>query len=367
MLKFYNESDLELLKYTEKVGFLSGLDPFSLKKSEKIAEYEVHAPTEDNIFLHEAAIIEFKGVLYASWYNCERHELKGRTPIRGRRSYDCGKTWSDVETVADDPSGKILYCPPVYGIDGGKLYMLLNEMVSADHIHALDLYVLNEKTDRFEMLWSRPIPFKLNTNVYTLSNGKLMLPGRIAELDGFPNTPAVLISDSGRIDAEWRLVKIAENGDLPNGNKLVHPELSAITCGETVYIFSRNDENKVPLLYVSKNNGESWSSLVSHDIPFSNSKIYSGTLSNGRNYVIGNVYPKRSKLAIFFTEPRSMTFNKGFLLQDGYSFKGYNDKQWSYPVAYEANGKLYVIYTAGSDLFGGSRGAVLSIVPIDLT
>lgn len=367
MERFYNDSDLELLKHTEKFNFLEKLDPFSLKKTNKIEEYELHAPTEDNRFLHEAAIIEFKGVLYASWYNCEKFELKGRTPIRGRRSYDGGKTWSDVEVIADDPSGNILFCPPVYGIDNGKLYMLLNEMVGPDLIHALDLYVLNEDTDRFEMLWSRPLPFKLNTNVYTLSNGKLMLPGRIAELDGFPNTPAVLISDSGKIDAEWRLVKIAENGDLPNGKKLVHPELSAIIDGETVYIFSRNDENRVPLLYVSYDNCETWSGLISHDIPFSNSKIYSGTLSNGRNYVIGNIYPKRTRLAILLTDKSSLKFNRGYLLQDNSSFDGYNGNQWSYPSAFEANGKLYVIYTADSDRCGGSRGAVLSVVPTDLT
>lgn len=366
MFEYYNESDKELLKHTEKLNLLGDIDPFALNKSEKIENYEVHKPTADNVFLHEAAIIEFKGVLFASWYNCEKNELIGRTPIRGKRSKDGGKTWSDLEIIADDPSGKILYCPPVYGIDDGKLYMLINEMVGPDLIHALDLYVLNETTDRFEMLWSRPLPFKLNTNVYKLKNGKLLLPGRIAELDGFPNTPAVLISDSGKIDADWRLVKIADNGDLPNGKKHINPELSAIINGEKVYIFSRNDENSVPLLYLSTDNGETWSSIISHDIPFSNSKIYSGTLSNGRNYVIGNIFPRRPRLALLMTEPHSMVFSTGFMLQDGPSFEGYNGKQWSYPVAHEANGKLYVIYTAESDSFGISRGAVLSVVPIDL-
>lgn len=35
----------------------------------------------------------------------------------------------------------------------------------------------------------------------------VVLPGRIGELDGFSNTPAVLISDNGKINAEWCLVK----------------------------------------------------------------------------------------------------------------------------------------------------------------
>ena len=46
-------------------------------------------------------------------------------------------------------------------------------MVSADHIHALDLFVFDEESDKFIQLWSKPIPFKLNTNVVKLNNGYL--------------------------------------------------------------------------------------------------------------------------------------------------------------------------------------------------
>ena len=43
-------------------------------------------------FLHETAIAEYHGVLFSAWYNCEEKELSGYTPIRGRRSYDKGKS-----------------------------------------------------------------------------------------------------------------------------------------------------------------------------------------------------------------------------------------------------------------------------------
>lgn len=365
MKDFFNEKDKQLFAMLKEQNFLHNVDPFSLRVDSDIYTCEVHRPTAEYRFLHESAIIEYKGVLFASWYNNARFELQGRCPIRGTRSYDGGKTWTDVEVIADDEGASIMYCPPVYGICDGKLYMFINEMVGADLIHAIDLFVFDEIEDKFIKLWSKPIPFKLNTNVYLLPNGKLMLPGRIAELDGFPNTPAVLISDSGKIDADWRLVKIAENGTLLNGQELVYPECSAIIDKDTVYMFCRNDQSSVPLVYVSKDACETWT-LYTHDIPFSNSKIYSGTLSNGKNYIIGNLIPDRSKLAIFFSQKGVMKFDKGFLLANQKSFADYNGKQWSYPVAYESQGKLYVIYSGTINLYGQEcRGAILSIINLN--
>jgi len=234
---FYRPEDREYAQMLPKISLL-GMDIDALEPREDVVHTEVYYPDEEYGFLHEAAIIEYHGTLFASWYNNPTHELLGRTPIRGRRSTDGGRTWSDIEVLCDDPSGKIMYCPPIYGIDDDILYMFVNEMVSADHMHALNLYCYREETGVFEKLWSRPIPFKLNTNVYRLPDGKLMLPGRIAEMDGFPNTPAVLLSDSGRIDAEWRLVHIQPDGNLADGSKLVHPEIAAMIEGGVIYMRS---------------------------------------------------------------------------------------------------------------------------------
>ena len=208
---FYEEDDVRLAERFAPLTFLSaGIRELS---SEHVRIVPVHRPDDTFGFLHETAVIEYHGVLYASWYNCTRHELNGYTPICEKRSYDGGKTWTELRIVCEDPSGSIMYCPPVYAIDDDRLYMLVNQMVAPDHIHSLDLYVLNPQTDRFELLRSRPIPFKLNTNAVKLPSGKWLLPGRTGEIDRFPNTPAVLISDDGKIDGEWRLVKIAENNE----------------------------------------------------------------------------------------------------------------------------------------------------------
>lgn len=350
---FYSYDDM---LFAIKMDHFKFLDTTIKKVTQDIQSLPVCVPDTHFKFLHEAAIIEYHGVLYASWYHCHDKELQGYTPICGKRSYDGGKTWSDLEIICENESGKILYCPPVYGISEDRLYMLVNQMVAPDHIHSLDLYLLNTETSKFELLWSKPIPFKLNTNVVTLPNGKLMLPGRIAELDSFPNTPAVLISDSGKIDAQWRLVKIADNGNLPCDTELVHPEISVICTEDTLYMFCRNDKRKVPLVYISKDDGETWSDACTHDIPYVSSKIYCGTLLDGRHYMICNTDKlNRSRLSIYFTDDKQMKLSKQLILFDTEDYPGWGAMH--YPAACEYQGYLYIIATKGYE--NATRGAEL--------
>ena len=269
----------------------------------------------------------------------------------------------ELEIICQDKSEKIMYCPPVYGICDDRLYMLVNQMVAPDHMHALDLYVLNNETGKFEFLWSRPIPFKLNTNVVTLPNGKLLLPGRVAQLDGFPITPAVLISDSGKIDGEWRLVKIAENGDLPDGKKLVHSEISVMRVEDTLYMFNRNGQRRVPLVYISEDYGETWSGAHGHDVPYILSKVYAGNLSDGRNYLIANIDRlERSKLVVYFTDGTSKKFKKRVVLFDAKTTDIPNASACHYPAACEYDGKLYIIATLNYEW--SQRGAVLYVIDL---
>lgn len=349
---FYGYEDFLLASKIDCIRFLS--DSVETLKQE-IKRVDLYDPNDDFRFLHETAIVEYHGVLYASWYLCPKHELQDYTPIAGKRSRDGGKTWTETEILCSDESEKILYCPPVYGICDDRLYMLVNQMVAADHIHSLDLYILNNETDRFELLWSRPIPFKLNTNVVSLRNGKLMLCGRVGELDGFPNTPAVMISDSGKIDGEWRLVKIAESGALPDGSKLIHPEITVISTEDALFMFCRNDQRKVPLVYVSRDFGETWSRVQSHDIPYVSSKIYCGELTNGRHYMLCSTEKfNRTRLTAYFTSDSSPVFTKRLELFDT------DADVWGsmhYPAACEYNGHLYVTATRG--YANGDRGAEL--------
>lgn len=362
MFGFWDDGDKRLAGLLEKRTLLEGVDPERLERFPGAEEYEDSYPDDGFDFLHEAAITEFKGRLFASWYNNPERELRGYTPVRESRSSDGGRTWSERRTVAGDE--KLMFCPPVYGISGDKLYMLINEMVGPDLMNGLRIYRLNGKSDRFELIQRLPLPHKLNTNVLHLESGKLMIAARFAETGKVPHIPGVLINDSGDIEGEWRMVKAQPDRYLPDGTPLDCPEPTVIAAGNRIFLFCRNDKRKVPLMYESPDGGETWSAPMTHDIPFSDSKIYSGTLSDGRNYIVGNLIPGRTRLAIFFSKPGELVFNKGYLIQDGVNVKfGYGSK-WHYPCCHESRGKLFVICTANVKDDDHHRGAVLSVLDI---
>ena len=128
-----------------------------------------------------------------------------------------------------------------------------------------------------------------------------------------------------------------------------------------LYMFCRNDERRVPLVYISSDMGESWSAATAHDIPYVSSKIYTGTLLDGRHYLIANIddYSRR-RLALYFTDKGELRFKERLVL-DGEK-DGIRWTKLHYPCAYEANGMLYVILSI--DYEGKGRGSALLTVDL---
>ena len=97
---FYDENNRHL---ADLLPFQSFLNDMVEDVALPVTRTMVHEPTDEFGFLHECAIVEFHGVLYAAWYACPQHELSGRTPICGRHSTDGGRTWSGLTVWGGPP------------------------------------------------------------------------------------------------------------------------------------------------------------------------------------------------------------------------------------------------------------------------
>jgi hypothetical protein len=92
------------------------------------------------------------------------------------------------------------------------------------------------------------------------------------------------------------------------------------------------------------------------------SKPYCGTLSDGRNYLIGTTTAdgghKRAPLTISLTRPGESVFSSVFAIRrsecPGWSVESHPDCQLAYPYAVEYKGRLYVGYSNN----GGGVGRV---------
>lgn len=351
---FYTPAALELAESLSYVEFVDEKQLITTDTS-PFTDTVIRLPDEEFRFLHESAVIEFKGVLFAAWYSCPEKELQGYTPIHGARSFDGGKTWTEMVRWADDPTEQEMYCAPAFLVENGALYMFVNTMRGFDNINSLELYKWNETTNTFDKQWRRTMNFKMNANPVKLSNGKLVISGRTGEMGKNPLNPALLISDSATANGDWRIVQVDDT-------QVQAPETSVVEINKILYMFCRNEPGSVgtelsvaeaPLVYVSKDYGETWSQPATHDIPLRAVKLYAGTFSDGRNYVIGNIESSgRTRLAMYVSEPNSCRFTKRIVLYDTKDAPIENTVMCHYPCVYEQNGKVYITVTLNYDNTG---------------
>lgn len=300
-------------------------------------------------FLHDCMITKYHGKIYTAWYNCPEGEMQGDSVIRGRISADDGNIWSEVKTFAQDQSKQFMYVPPAFGIcpQNDHLYLIATRMAGADLVHDFEIFELDEETESFHFVRRIDSPFLPNTPVYRMKNGKLIMGGRVSRnVDDYPVYTAVAISDSGRIDDDWRIVEICPFYKGFDGWNYLPETCLSIYDDGSIIAFVRHD-CRYPQLYESADSGETWTPSQVHDIPVGNSKLFSGILSDGRSYLITNLAgQQRDTLALFLSKPGERTFSDAWLLRNGNDETLNATPEWSYPAAVEDGGYLYVVCTS---------------------
>ncbi|HWS00152.1 MAG TPA: exo-alpha-sialidase [Prolixibacteraceae bacterium] len=342
--------------------------PFPLEENmpypNGVSDIMVQRAGSDNFyFLHDAAIVEHKNVLYAAWYNCPTDEMQEMSLIRGRRSNDGGLTWSEIEIIASDRENKgIMYVPVTFLSYKGILYAFVSNMEGGpDLVTKCEIFKLNEKNNSWESSGFIAGPFLPNCPPIKMGNSNFIMAGRMAGKSGQkPTIPAVAISRGEKITEKWDVIPLNYSGKLPSGENPDFPETTVLADGQNLTAFVRN-HSKYPILFLSNDYGQTWSDPKVHNFPFASSKIFAGTLSTGQNYVLANLVSDgyRNLLTISTTRPGEKQFSKVWKIRYGYSGLLAAGPEWSYPCAIEYNNKLYIVYTSEK------HHCCLTIIPVE--
>lgn len=314
------------------------------------------ASPDDDKFLHGAAIIAHRGLLFANWANSPVNENGPHETLRGRRSRDKGLTWSDVEVIGPGFDGPRRHSHGVFLVHHGRLWTICARFgvgKPARRFPGLqaEAFVLDEQTDRWQ---SRGIAMQ-NCWPYDqpvqMADGNYITGGQ--DKDGLP---VVAISHGDDVTT-WDTVAIPYDPRL----RPSFAETTVWADGHRVTAVIRGGAG-VAWGSTSADNGRTWSTARGSNLPMPRAKAYLGRLSTGQLYLLSNL-SNRDTLVVSVSRAGEQTLSKMWRVRHGRSepprFPGNaKSKQWSYPYGCEYDGKLYVVYSIGKEDCG------LSVIPL---
>ncbi|NUP98904.1 MAG: exo-alpha-sialidase [Armatimonadetes bacterium] len=312
-------------------------------------------------YLHESAIAWHEGVLHLLWANHRTAEVNVKDELlRGRRSTDGGLTWEAAQTIAAAPeNGAESYNHPVLASHQGQLWGFFTRWDAARPSTEVRTY--DSRRGKYAATGARLPEFVPFCPPQRLPDGNWIMGGELYWYEA-----AVAIS-AGDDWGTWRTVPLPR----PEAMKLVFPETALLQVGGEVVAVCRPNHAPTAPVAVSKDCGQSWTTLGYSNLPLAASQPYGGRLSTGQNYLIFcNHEQGRTLLQIAVTPPDQGPFCRVWKLRHQAwpkvrLFGGWGEgsrvgqpTEWSYPAAVEHEGNLYISYTQGKE------DCCLSIVPI---
>ncbi|MDG2224469.1 MAG: exo-alpha-sialidase [Rubripirellula sp.] len=318
----------------------------------------IHRPTEDGCkFLHGAAIVQDKGVMYANWANSPVNENGPHETLQGRRSTDGGVTWTESEVIGPGFEGQDRHSHGVLFVHQGEVWTICAKFgvgTVGRRFHGLqaEAFVLDKATDRWKSrgivmqnCWPYDEPVRM-------PDGNFITGGQ--DKDGLP---VVAISHGDDL-LQWDTVLIPYERRL----KPSYAETTVWSEDDRVIAVIRGGAG-VAWVSISEDCGRTWSKARPSNLPMPRAKAYLGKLSTGQLYLLSNLQ-NRDTLVVSVSRPGEQTLSQMWRIRHGESvpprFPGAaKGKQWSYPYGYEHDGKLYVVYSIGKEECG------LSVLPIE--
>ena len=314
-------------------------------------------------FLLGPAITKHNGVFRASWSNSWRSENDNNTILTEGCSYDGGRTWQDEHVISKKEEG-LGRSHGIYFKHEDKLYVFCPVASYDKNLYPdlkMEAYLLNGKGEYDCLGTVQDDEFWPMCDPITLDDGTLLMPGLkcyVTEKYAY-GLPCVALCD-GKDLTKWTLSIIPDKNGLCEWG-----ETSVLKLKDSLIAVVRPNLQRHALISYSFDNGKSWTDLVESNFEISASKTYSGTLSNGVNYIVFTVKGEekytRNTLAIGIG--KDGVFSNVYVIRNGFEETpqfGFN-KEWCYPYAYEDidEGKLYVVYSKNK------QDAELAIIPIE--
>jgi hypothetical protein len=322
----------------------------------------VHRQTPDYRFLHEPRMAFHGDTLFVNFSNAEKNESDPDQKMRGHRSSDGGRTWSDVEVFAPGfPDSRRHETAPLLSYNN-RLWVFVGRYDTGSKTSlGMELFRLSEDGKKFEpfsgeLVLERFIPF---VQPQRLANGNWLIGGHTEKV----RHAAVAVS-SGNDLTKWKEVKI----ETPSCSD--YPETALLLQDKNVLAVVRGCPTQKALISLSTDSGETFPPLTESNLPMAQSKPFGGTLSTGQHYLLYNAAPGRNTLLIAVTKPNELyPLRKVFKVIEGLpevmqsEFEQIGEKSktnnWAYPEAVEKDGVLYIVFSFNK------RHCVIARIPVD--
>ncbi len=344
-----------------------------------------HATPLTGVYSHHSQIGHFEGTFFASWSNQEWGEDGPGQRVLCSISPN-GKTWRPPFVCfpslggmrKPERSGRVLTAE-AWVMVGGKMYAVAGVNDKPGPVNKIAAGYETTVSGQKRMLISGRVGWgRIARSVST--NGDLgpifwLVDDPPAPLEGFPQFPDArdpqfqetaqainrILANPLHMPA-WDFLNHTTRVYAVDGHQMCEPSVYRRPDGALVKLSRDCGRPESLRLYasVSRNGGKTWSTPVRTNIPDSPSKAVSGTLPDGKNYLIGNQVPQRVRDPLVISlSPDGKVFNWAAAIVHGHPPRRYSghakDFGFQYPSAIVVGRALWVIYSINKEDVAVSR------------